>query len=690
MKLRYRFAALSALSLSTLFIFTACGGSHSTTSQPNPTPPPTPAPGIQFSAAATTLVQGTSTTLTWAATNATSVSIDNGIGTEPVSGTVTITPTATTTYTATATNGSKTAMQSVTVTVTPKPATLTAIAISPATTYLRVAGTQQLSASGTYSDGSTADVTSQLTWTSANSNTASVAAGLVTGASPGATDISGSLDGVTGQAHVAVSAAASASMLTYHNDIARDGANTGETTLTTENVNKSQFGKRFSYQVDGQIYAQPLYVANLTIGGAPHNVVYVATENDSVYAFDADGLQTKPLWKVSLGTAETVSDALGIKPLLGITSTPVIDASTNTMYVLAVSTSGAHFQLHAIDITTGAEKFGGPVAVTGSVSGTGGDSSGGMITLEKACYQRSALVLANNNVYIAFGHCNHGWILSYDETSLQQTAIFNTTPDGSGGTFWMGGGTAAVDSAGNTYWMSGTNFGDAQPGYNNAFLQMTPTLTIGDYFMPSNNQTLITNDADLGSGGLVLMPDNGSSTPHEVIGGGKDGRIFVINRDHMGEFSSSGNDVVQTVQEGTSQYNNLHCTPAYWNGSIYVHSASDVARAYSWSSTTGMLSTSPTSKGGTTFGAHGATPVISANGSSEGIVWETESTNYSTGGPAVLHAYDATNLATELYNSSQAGTRDTAGPAIKFTPPTVADGQVFVATSSELDVYGLL
>lgn len=670
-----------------LLILSACGGGGSSSS--NPQNPVTPT--LQFSAASSTITQGSSTTLTWQATNATSVSIDNGIGKEPVSGTVTVTPSATTTYTATALNGNETSTQKVTITVNSPGKTLSSIAITPASFYLRVSGAQQLKATGTYSDGSTGDVTSQLTWTSANSPVASVSsAGLVTAAGPGATDITGSLNSVSGKVHLAVNAAASANVLTYHYDVARDGAITSETTLTTANVNQNQFGKRYSFAVDGQMYAQPLYMSHVKIGGATHNVVFVATENDSVYAFDADGQQTTPLWKVSVGTPQSSSEALGIEPNLGITSTPVIDASTNTMYVVALNTAGkTQFQLHALDITTGAEKFGGPVQVTGSVSGAGADSKAGVITLENGCYQRSGLVEANGNIYIAFAHCGHGWLLAYNATSLSQTAIFNSTPDSSGGTFWMGGGAGAVDAAGNIYWISGTNFGDSQPGYNNAFLQMSPTLTVNDYFMPSNNDTLIQNDADLGSGGLVLMPDNGSSTPHEVIGGGKDGRLWVINRDHMGEFQTP-DDVVQMVKEGTSQYNNMHCTPAYWNGNIYINSANDAARVYSWSSTTGLLSTSSTSKGPTVLGAHGATPIVSANGASEGVVWETESTAYATQGPAVLHAYDATNLANELYNSSQAGSRDTAGKAVKFTPPVVADGLVFVATSNELDVYGLL
>lgn len=677
---------LVSVSSFVFLLLTGCGGggSNSSSTQNN-----TPPPSLQFSASATSITQGASTTLSWSAKNAQTVSIDNGIGTEPVSGSVAVSPSTTTTYTATATGNGQSSVQKVTITVNGK--AITSIAVSPGTFYLRVPNTQQLKATATYSDGSTADVTSQVTWNSANSSTASVStSGLVTAAAPGSVNVSATDGSVSAQAHVAVNAAATASVLTYHNDNARDGAITTESTLTTANVNQAQFGKRYSFPVDGQIYAQPLYVSNLSISGGTHNVVFVATENDSVYAFDADGRQTAPLWKVSVGTPETANEDLGIKPSLGITSTPVIDASTNTIYVVAVNTAGTHhFQLHALDLSTGAEKFGGPVQVTAQTSGTGVGSSGGAITLEDSCYQRNALVEANGNIYIAFGHCPHGWLLAYDANSLTQTAAFNSTPDTSGGAFWSSGGTAAVDAGGNLYWITGTDEGDAQPGYNDAFLKMTPTLTVADYFIPNDNSALIASDADLGSGAAVLMPDNGSSTPHEVIGGGKDGRLFVVNRDNMGEFQTP-DAVIQAVKEGTSQYDNLFCTPAYWNGTIYVHSASDVVRAFGWSSTTGLLTTSPTSSGTPVLGAHGATPSISANGSSEGILWEVESTNYSSGGAAVLHAYDATHLGTELYNSTQAGSRDSAGPAIKFTPPTIADGLVFVPTSSELDVYGLL
>ena len=479
---------------------------------------------------------------------------------------------------------------------------------------------------------------------------------------------------------------------TYHNDVTRAGANTNETILTPSNVNQSTFGKKYSFAVDGQIYAQPLYLPNLTIAGAQHNVVFTATENNTVYAFDADGSTTSPLWSVHFGTPLSSTDTEGISPLIGITSTPVIDTATNTMYVVShtVESSGRTFRLHALDVTTGAEKFGGSKIVTGTVSGTGYDSVSGTITLERSCYQRSALALTGNTIYIAFGHCSHGWILSYDKTSLTPTGILNTTPNGGGGAIWNAGGAPAIDSSGNMFLISAVDAGDPASGYNDSFLKITGALAVADFFMPSNEAFLRTNDADLGSGDVVLMPTNSSSHPNEVIGGGKDGRIFVVDRDNMGKFNSTTDQVIQKVQTGTQQFDNIFSTPGYWNGNLYIHCESDVLKAYSWSNTTGLLSSTYTSKGAHVFGVHGATVSISSNGNQDGIVWEIESTAQTTGGPAVLHAYDANNVATELYNSSQAGTRDTAGPAVKFVVPTVTDGKVFVSTANELDVYGLL
>jgi hypothetical protein len=478
----------------------------------------------------------------------------------------------------------------------------------------------------------------------------------------------------------------------YHNDVSRDGANTNETTLNPSNVNQSTFGKKYTFPVDGQVYAQPLYLPNLTIAGAQHNVVFVATENDTMYAFDADGSTTSPLWSVHFGTPLSSTDTEGISPAIGITSTPVIDTATNTIYVVShtVESSGRTFRLHALDVSTGAEKFGGSKIVTGTVSGTGYDSVNGKITLERSCYQRAALALDGNNVYIGFGHCSHGWILSYYKTTLAAVGILNTTPNGGGGAIWNAGGAPAIDSSGNMFLISAVDAGDPASGYNDSFLKISTALSILDFFMPSNEAFLRANDADLGSGDVVLMPINSSIHPNEVIGGGKDGRIFVIDRDNMGEFNSTTDQVIQKVQTGTQQFDNIFSTPGFWNGNLYIHCENDVLKEYSWSSSTGLLSSTYTSKGAHVFGVHGATVSISSNGSVDGIVWEIESTAQTSGGPAILHAYDANNVATELYNSSQAGTRDTAGPAVKFVVPTVTDGKVFVGTGNELDVYGLL
>lgn len=483
------------------------------------------------------------------------------------------------------------------------------------------------------------------------------------------------------------------SVLTFHNDDARDGANTNETTLTPANVNMQQFGKLFSYPVDGQIYAQPLYVPNLTVAGVLHNVVFVATENDTVYAFDADGLSGEPLWEKHLGTPLKINDDEGISPQLGITATPVIDTITNTLYVVSDGTvSGKQaYQLHALNAANGGEEFGGPVNVTGTVPGTGQDNKNGQITLETNCYQRNGLALdpATNAIYLSFGHCSHGWVLAYDKASLQRIAIMNDTADGAGGGLW--GGTPAVDdTTGDIYLISGVDLDDPAPDYNDSFLRLQAgTLNILDYFKPSNEQILRDNDADLGSGSPVFMPDNPSQYPHELIGGGKDGRIFVIDRDNMGGYQMTDH-VIQEVQTGTQQYDNIFTTPTLWDNTIYYHEAQNVVQAFSWDPNSGLISTTPIMQGTITYGGHGANTSLSANGTSNGILWDLDTSNSKTAGPAILHAYDATSLKDELYNSDQAGGRDTAGPAVKFTIPTVADGHVFVGTASELDVYGPL
>lgn len=495
----------------------------------------------------------------------------------------------------------------------------------------------------------------------------------------------------SGSAALTVVNASPGAVLTYHNDDARDGAFTEETTLMPSVVNSSQFGKLRSYTVDGQIYAQPLYLPELAINGTKYNVVFIETQNDSVYAFDSDGSQTTPLWSTSLGVPSPRDDSEGVSPSLGILSTPVIDITTGTMCAVA-TTSANQFYLHALDITSGAEKFGGPVQVYGSVSGSGDDNNNGTISLDGSCYQRTSLALSpvNNLVYIAFGHCHHGWVLAYDKTTLGQTAIFNDTPDGAGGGFWNGGGAPVIDDVtGDVYLMSGVDQDDPPSGYNDSFLRLDPnTLAVKDYFQPDDAAYLALYDVDLGSGSPVLMPDNSASTPHELIGGGKDGQVFVVNRDGMGGFSSTTNKVVEAVQTGTQQFNNIFSTPAYWNGFLYYHCSKDVLRVFSW--TGGQMSTQPIGMGTVHLSTHGATVSISSNGANNGIAWEIDNSNFSSAGPAVLRAYDAANVSNELYDSTQAGSRDTAGTALKFTVPTVAGGKVFVSTANELDIYGIL
>ena len=498
-------------------------------------------------------------------------------------------------------------------------------------------------------------------------------------------------------------------VLTYHNDDARDGAYLEEVSLTPSNVNSTQFGKLLSYRVDGQIYAQPLYLSQVSINGGTHDVVYVTTQNNSVYAFDADATaQPTTFWQRNLGGPVTKDDDTGVNPVVGVLSTPVIDVTTNTMYVVAEVTGTQNnqpFQLHALDVTTGADKFGGPVTVIGSVPGTASDNVNGSITLGSDCYQRMGLVLdpVTNSIYIPFGSCNHGWILAYDKTSLKQTAIFSDTPDGDGGGLWASGGAPAIDDAtGDIYLMSGVDATDiVSNGYNDSFLRLKATdLSVLDYFTPDDRTTLEQNDADLGAGSNVIVP--GSTTnPNITVGGGKDGNIFVVNRDDMGGYNSGTNNVLQTVQTGSgvNPDNNIFSTPVYWNGSIYYHCNNDVLRAFTWTAGNPagqQLSSTPTSKGSNVYGSHGATASLSANGATSGIIWDTDNsayngTNPTQSGPLVLHAYDATNVATELYNSSQAAAgRDTAGLALKFTVPTIANGRVFVPTASELDIYGLL
>jgi hypothetical protein len=488
--------------------------------------------------------------------------------------------------------------------------------------------------------------------------------------------------------------AQSPSVTTWHNDNSRTGKNVSETKLTTSNVNSGQFGKLFSYKVDGQIYAQPLYVPHVSIPGlGTFNVLYVATEHDSVYAFDADGNRKTPLWhitftnsKLGITTVSTKDSACdSLTPEIGVTSTPVIDLSTNTLYVVAAtSQNGQESQnLHALDITTGAEKFGGPRLIQGAVSG---------VEFDPTLIQRTGLLLTNGVVYLGFAslcdpHPYHGWVIGYNARNLQQTSAFVTTPNGDKGGVWQSGAGLAADTSNNIFVMDGDGTFDVTTGgidYGMSMMRISTAggLNVEDYFAPWNQATLSSQDMDLGSGGVLLLPTQGGSHPHEAVAGDKEGKIFVVDRDNMGGFDPQKNDIVQTLKTSAKGY---FSTPAFWQQTIYYAGVNDSLCAYSV--TNGLLSNSPISRTAFAFGPSGATPSISANNTKAGIVWLIK---VQSGQAAILYAYDAQDLTNELYDSSQSGNRDKAGIGAKYSVPTVVNGKVYIGTQTEVDVYGLL
>ncbi len=490
----------------------------------------------------------------------------------------------------------------------------------------------------------------------------------------------------------------------YHNDNGRTGQNLEETVLTTGNVNPTQFGRLFSYPVDGQIYAEPLYVQAVNIPGqGTHNVTYVVTQNDTVYAFDADGITTTPLWKVSFLTngaqALSTSDiggCLNISPQVGITSTPVINPQTNIMYVLArtKTVSGgvtSYFQtLHALDITTGLETPGSPVVIHATYP-----SASGTVTFNPQTQnQRSGLFLDNGVVFISWAsHCDiqpyHGWIMGYQESTLQQVAVFNATPNGIEGGIWQSGAAPAVDENGNIYLMAGNGTTSITTGgidYSEALINFNFTgsaLAISDYFLPTNFQSLNNSDLDLGSGAPMLIPTQPTAPTELLVAAGKQGVVYLVDRTNLGKFSALGNQVLQTLPAGTVP--TAHSMPAYWQNNIYFCGVSDFLKSYLLSN--GLLSTSATSQSPAKFGYPGATPAVSANGAKNGIVWAIST---AQGSFAWLHAYDAVNVGRELYNTGQNPTRDQGGLLVKFNVPTIANGKVYVPTLGQLDVYGLL
>ncbi len=497
-------------------------------------------------------------------------------------------------------------------------------------------------------------------------------------------------------------------VLTYHNDNARTGQNLYETQLAPATVNQAHFGKIAFYPTDGKIDAQPLIVSNLPLNGVGRNVLYVATEHDTVYAFDADtGGQ---IWTRSMlqsdETPDNTHSCSALAPEIGITATPVIDRNRGVIYVVAASIDDNNYyqRFHALSLTTGQEMFGGPTTISGATYSD--PTIGSTQTFASSQYlERSALLLANGKVYTSWSsHCDNqpytSWVIALDAKTLQVTHTFNGEPSGTSGqgSFWNSGSGPTADAAGNVYLLSANGFfgttldANGFPGnhnYGNSFIKLAPPtdgsnrLTLVDYFSMFNTVSESNGDLDLGSGGGILLPDlpdASGQVRHLILGGGKDGNLYILDRHNMGKYNPTDNS--QIWQEISGAFPNstggLYGGPAYFNNSVSFGPSGDAIRAYTISAAK-IPSTSSTQTTNT-FPFPGATPSISANGTTNGIVWAVE--NSATQG--VLHAFDANNLSTELYNSNQAGTRDTFGPGSKFNPPTVANGKVYVSTQVDL------
>jgi len=637
-------------------------------------------------------------------------------------------------------SGSPTQSASVSVTLTIGAGTTVTVAVSPARAALTV--TQKLTVVATTSDPAGVTWSVSPGGSGGSFNPASSVSGAnvaFTAPSSGGvyTVTATSVTNTTVSASFTAGVTDLAGVYTWHHDLARDGANTHEYALTSANVGTSTFGKLFSCTVDGAVYAQPLWMANLTVNGAMHNVVFVATEHDSLFAFDADATSCVQLWQVSLigtnhgGTAGEVTvpdgtsgylvgSGLGdITPEVGVTGTPVIDPTTHTLYVVSKSVSAAgttfYQRLHAVDITTGNERTGSPVAISATFPGAG--DGGSTVTFSpRQQNQRAGLALVNGTIYIAWGSHEdnppyYGWIIgyTYNGSSFRQSAVLNVTPNLGSGGIWMTGGAPSADSNNHLYVITAngdfdvTNSSGPTNDYGDSFLQLGGNLTVLSYFTPSDQASDSANDMDFGSGGSAVVLNVTSGAPqHLLVGGGKDGTLYLLNGDNMGGYGDT------KARQHFSLGNAIFSTSAFWNDTLYVAPTGGRLSAFALNTATYLLNTTPASESSATFGWPGATPSISASGpGSDGIVWALDTHNYCTNqssgcGPAVLHAYDAGNLGSELWNSSMLGA-DAAGYAVKFTVPTIANGKVYVgdrgnntgggyastSASGQLDVYGL-
>ena len=721
----------------------AGGSSDATTSVTVTTAPaPAPAPAVTLSANPASITSGSAATLVWSTTNATSCTASGGwSGTKPTSGsTSTGAIIATTNYSlaCTGAGGSKSATATVTVTGA------TSLSVKPRIAALTLSQTQQFTA--TVSGGAAASWSVDgVAGGNATVGTISASGLYAPGSAVGthtivATSVANSSQ--SGTASVAVTDLAG--VYTHHNDVARTGQNLQEYALTPTVVGGSgNFGKLFQCSTDGTTYAQPLYVANLAIGGGTHNVVFVATEHDSVYAFDADAPSCVTYWHMSFvnGTSitpvpasvpyqSTNPDSQDIQNEIGITGTPVISASANTLYVVAKTQETDsnnnvtyHDRLHALSLATGSEQTNSPVDINATFPTNGGGTLSFISVIEN---QRPALLLSSyaqgTAVYIAwssygdFGAYN-GWVIAYDAATLAQVAVWNDTPNGTLGGIWMSGGGIAADSSGALYVSTGNgtfdDTGDIVPplapnnDFGESFVKLDPSsLAVTDYYTPSQTAAWTAMDEDLSSSGVTVLPDGSgpAAHPNVFVGSDKQGHLWLMDRELMSRFSPSADNTVQylTMPDiAACPFNCTYSTPAYYNGTVYIGMVTNPLMAFTLSdglfNETSSIAT-VSSMSAETYGYPGPTPMISASAAGNGIVWVLDTSangSYTNAppfvplGPTILRAYDAGNLATTLYSSSTLAS-DTAGNAVKFMLPVIANGKVYVAGDHSLTVFGLL
>jgi hypothetical protein len=511
--------------------------------------------------------------------------------------------------------------------------------------------------------------------------------------------------------------AQSTSVLTYHYDTARTGLNNTETILTQQTVNANIFGKLFSYPVDGQMYAQPLYVHGVTINGQVHNVVFAVTENDSVYAFDADsnaGANANALWHSSFiqppGVVTVPSDDIkpgytDVAPQIGITGTPVIDNGKLFVVAATKETNGQVVtyvqRLHALDITTGLDTTGSPVVISPTFPGlcTSNDGNGHVTFGPLLQNQRAALLASNGVIYVGWGsHGDYrpfqGWLVAYNESSLQQVSVLNVDPDKSfycNGGIWMAGSGPAVDAAGNIFLATGNgNFKPPAQGgnsYGDSWLRLTSALQPVDYFTPHNQDTLDKENKDVGSGGIIVLPDQPGPFPHLMTGAGKEGTIYLVNRNKMGRYNANGD--IQIVQELPLALHSMFGVPVYFQNTVYFAATGDFIKAFQL--TNGQFQATPVSQSANAYSYPGVGLSISSGPTGTGILWALDSqVAVQNSTSAILHAFKADNLKSALYSSNTFKTRDAPGPGVKFTVPVVVNGKVYVGGASSLSVFGLL